>query len=232
MKKFIFLIIIVISFTNVYSQKMKFGFLGGSNFSYLTTDSSSMPLKFMKPGVKFGLLFEFNNGYKSWITLSPQLSQQGALFKKEFYIIDTSNMYTAKKTSMIRNNLYYLKLPVTWKQEWGDIYTKIGFYGSFKGLATSNWYEISENIDGTDTTSGKYDSFSKFTRPLDIGVDFGFGSQIMLNDQVEIFGEIGYSMGFLSINPKEIKNENKMYNRLFNVTVGIMFGRNKYKYHK
>lgn len=232
MKKFLIIIILTAFVNNLFGQKMKFGFIAGSNFSYLTTDSSSLPLKTMKPGVKLGLTFEVNNGYKSWIKISPQISQEGALFENEFYAIDT-NIYTVKKTRIIRNNLYYLKIPISWKQDWGNtIFTKIGLYGSFKSLASSKWYEISEYRDGFDTISGTYSSFSEFTRPIDFGVDFGFGSQIMLNNEIDLYGEIGYSMGFLSINPKEIKTENKMYNRLFSVTFGILFGRNKYKYHK
>jgi len=232
MKKITILVFSILIFSSAFSQKIKIGFIGGSNFSYLTTDSSSIPMRYMKPGVKIGMIYEINNGYKSWISISPQLSQQGALFKYQSFSVDTATMYTIKYTKMIKNNLYYLKVPITWKQQWGDIYTKLGLFGSFKAFSTSDWYKIKEYRDGIDTTKGKYNSFSTLTRPIDIGVDFGFGTQIMINDEVEFFTEIGYSLGFLSINPKEIIAENKMYNRVYSISIGFIFGKKRYRYYK
>ena len=232
MKKIILALLLLILGIAGNAQRAKVGFSFGLNSSYLTTDSSAMPLKFSKPGGMVSMIFEFENGYKSWFDISPTISQQGALFKSSFYTRDTKTFEVVKRTTLVNNNLFYLNLPFTWKQEWGDIYTKLGFYPGLKLYSESRWKIIDEYSDHIDTVTGVYGSFSQNTRPFDVGINMGFGVQTNLNDQWQLYGGIEYNMGFLAINPKEVRTENKMYNRWFSINLGLLFGKNRYKYHK
>jgi len=96
MRKIILLLTGVILFLTTYSQN-PMGFSIGSNFSYLTTDSSSLPVKYGKPGIYGGMFWNISSGYKSYVEVGAFLSQQGAQFKSVSFFNNPTTLKTEKK---------------------------------------------------------------------------------------------------------------------------------------
>ncbi len=231
MKKIIIIGIITIVSLNVKSQSQT-GFTLGSNLSYLTIDSSSLPIKYTKPGIFAGIFWDIKTGYKQYIEIGGFYSQQGALFKNEYFYNNTDSMMTEKIIEKTVSNVSYLKIPLVWKQSWGDWYTKLGIYGETKAFAKSSWSIEHFRLDTTFTERGVYSSFSNNMRQYDMGLDMEIGVQFQISNQYDFFINTGYNMGFLAINPDEVDNANRMYNRFFTINVGFIVAGSKNSYRR
>ncbi len=213
-----------------YSQT-PIGFSVGSNFSYLTTDSSSMPIKYGKPGLNTGIFWNIPSGYNSFIEVGGFFSQQGAQFQSETFN-NTSSFGIQKEIFTINSNIYYAKVPLIWKQTFGDWYTKLGFYGELAGYKISKWTKIHEFLDTNYTNTGTYGSFATNLRAFDIGMTMALGVQFNISSQFDFFINASYNIGFLNLTPNEIQAKNQMYNRYFTLSTGIIFNDTKYRFRK
>ncbi|MEA3452480.1 MAG: outer membrane beta-barrel protein [Bacteroidota bacterium] len=229
MKKIIILTISIILFQFSYSQN-HFGLTAGSNFSYLTTDSSSLPIKYGKPGPYGGIFWNITNGYNSYVEVGAYYSLQGAQFKSENFVNNTDSLKTEKYTFTINSNIHYLKIPVVWKKTYGDWYTKLGFYGEIALLKTSKWEKNHLFLDTNYSETGTYGSFAENLRVYDMGLTMALGVQFSITNNIDFFLNFEYNLGFLNLTPNEIVQQNKMYNRFFTISTGIIFNKTKYKY--
>jgi len=63
-----------------------------------------------------------------------------------------------------------------------------------------------------------------------MGLTMALGVQFSLTNSIDFFINFEYNLGFLNLTPNEIVQQNKMYNRFFTISTGIIFNRTKYKY--
>jgi hypothetical protein len=219
-------------FSNLIYAQNKVGITFGSNISYLTTDSSSVPLSYSKLGPNIGIFWNFPSGYQTYIEVGAYYSLQGAKFKSEQFIIDRDSNKTEQQIIEINDQLHYIKIPILWKQDWGDWYTKIGFYGEFAPLAYSSWKHIHIYSNDSTVERGIYPHFSNSVRTFDIGLNLSMGIETAINNNLNFILNVQYNMGLFALNPDEVNPANRMYNRFFTISTGIVFARNKYKYRR
>ena len=223
MKKIIILSFIFFASIATYSQSNT-GFTVGSNFAFLTGDSTSLPFSSIKPGVYAGLFWDINTGYKRYMQIGAFYSQQGVQYKEEFFGFGT------KTTNLKVHKIDYVKIPILWKQVWGDWYTSVGMYGEIAARSNSYWKITEETAGEITDTSMLIQSFTNELRLYDAGLALGLGIQTPLTTQYDFFLNVGYNHGILAVNPKVLRIENKMYNRFFTVNVGLIINSKNYKY--
>lgn len=232
-KYFLVLILFFIAY-NANTQTFT-GFTFGGNLSYLTGDKTTTnemenvnPLKLLKPGFYGGIFWNFNTGYNKFIEIGGIFSQQGTHYKDELFQFDNDSSRTEKFTRVISYNIDYIHIPLLWKQDWGDWITKLGGYGSFAINAKSIWENTHRYSDTSFTLSGEYKSFSNNMRLFDLGLECAVGVQFALNNKYDFFFTLGYIHGFIVLNPDVSRQEQKIYNRCFTLSTGIILSKNKY----
>lgn len=232
MKKIITSILLITLFIISYSQT-PIGFTVGSNFSYLTIDSSrTAPMKYGKPGTFGGLFWDVPTGYKAFVEVGFFYSLQGAQFKSIKFSYNQHTLISQKETYIKNYNIHYIKMPILWKQSWGDWYTKLGVYGEIAAYKTAKWNIYTEPIDTITPSEGHENSFVDNLRAFDIGLNLSMGVQFNITPRLDFFLNAQYNMGFLNLTPQEMISGNKMYNRFFTLSTGIIFNKSKYKYRK
>lgn len=206
------------------------GFTGGLNFSQFTGlpkyDIHEFEKKIPRKGIYGGILWDIGVAFETSIETGAFYSQQGSIYENEYYNFNEK----------IRYRLYqkadYIIVPLSWKQTWGDLYTKAGIYGAF-ALPTSEAYfeEIIETktelLTGEPKDSNLVYSFVENLKSYDIGANFGMGLIYPISDQFDMFFEANYKMGFF---PVEITYEPKMVkkNWMFTISTGfILRGKDK-----
>lgn len=233
MKKIITSILLIISFIISYSQT-PLGLSIGSNFSYLTIDTASIaPMKYGKPGMFGGIFWDVPSGYKSFVEIGLFYSLQGAQFKSISFVYNDSTSITQKKIYTKNNNIHYLKIPIGWKQSWGDWYTKLGVYGEIAAYKTSKVNVYYESPDTAYYERPSFEnSFAHNLRAFDIGLNLSMGVQFSISPRLDFFLDAEYNLGFLNLTPNVVNSGNKMYNRFFTLNTGIIFNKSKYKYRR
>lgn len=247
--KYIFISFIAFTISISLNAQTYTGISVGSNFSYLTGNLNTInqpeniiPQNILKPGVHLGMFWNIRSGYNGYIEVGGFISQQGALYKHQSFITDSytdtnsSVIHTevAKYTYKINQNIYYFKVPFVWKQMWKDWYTKIGFWGDYalslrKSTFEYEWTSTKEFSRIIITESDIQKSFELNKRFFDVGLTFGLGVQLPINRKNDFFFDVNYNHGLIAMNTDAIGEDDKMMNRYFTVTTGIVFGKDKYK---
>lgn len=221
MRKISIILLLLLSFNFVKSQSLT-GINVGMNFSSLSGDSSQLPIQTVRTGLNIGLTWDIKTVYKTYIQVGIFYSQQGTYNKIEYF--DYGNKYTY----LVYQNLDYIKIPFLWKQKWGDWYTTLGLYGAYVPNPKKGWKEWIEYSTYTDTTTGIDKTFTKQNIvTFDVGASFSIGFQYEITKSFDFFMNFGLTRGFLALNPKDVRVENKMYNMNFSITTGIILLPNK-----
>ncbi len=237
--KLIITIIFVISNLSLFSQNQT-GFTLGSNFSFLTGDLSNNTTeeedinlqKVIKPGIYAGIFKDFKSGYNSYIELGGLYSQQGELFKSEIFTNSIDSQQTVKVTKKQYFSVEYLKIPLVWKQSWGDWYTQLGAYGAYTLRASAKYQETYSFPDTTIYVTGNKTSFGYEVRAIDMGLMMSLGVQLPLNYNYDFFVNLAYNHGFVSLNPSANRKEQIMYNRYFTLSTGIILNSKSNKHRR
>jgi len=221
MKKITIILLLLQCFIFVKSQNIT-GINVGMNFSTLTGDSSKLPFQTLRKGINIGLTWDIKTVYKNYIQVGIFYSQQGTFNKNEYFD------YGNKFTHLVYQNLDYIRIPFQWKQKWGDWYTTLGFFASYVPNPKKGWKEWVEYPSYTDTSAGTDLTFTNQTiRTFDVGAAFSLGFQYGISKNYDFFMNFGLNRGFLALNPKDVRIENKMYNMYFSITTGILLMPNK-----
>ena len=211
----IVLIVVSYSFSQTYV-----GFTSGLNIASLSGDNAKFDKKISRKGLYEGILFDIRIAYQTYMQVGGFYSQQGIQYKSVFFD------YGKKVSYSVKNNLDYIFVPITWKQMWGEVYTKIGGYGEVAFMGKSKWKRLEEFADTAITTNGTYNSFTNELRRYDIGILFAVGIQIPISDQFDVYFEASYKLGFFPIDNVAYRPEEVMRNRFFTLNVGvILFGK-------
>lgn len=222
-------VLITTSFINNSNSQMVFGLNTGLNLSYLTGRDTlyfnvDNKYKNLKPGVNFKMLFDINAGYQRFVEIGAIYSEEGVNFNlTSFEPTDTG---TVKMIKTQKNNLQYLKIPLSWKQIWGDWYTIIGLYGAIALLPQATYKTKVYSLD-TIYIQNK-GNFNLNIFKYDMGLVLGFGLQLPINNYYDFTIGLSYNHGFLALYPNY--NKQAMYNRTFNISIGIFFNNKGYKY--
>ena len=156
MKKILTITAINILLINVFIQfsnaQMIFGINTGMNLSYITGRDSlyfnvDNKYKNLKPGVNVKMLFDINFGYLRFVEIGAIYSQEGVNFNVTTFEPTDTGTGTVKIIKTQKNNLQYLKIPLSWKQIWGDWYTVIGVYGSIALLPQAKYKSKVYSLD-------------------------------------------------------------------------------------
>jgi len=232
-KYYILVFFFILLNSNAFSQA-KTGFMIGGNMSYLTGDLALTnsqnhinPQKILKPGLQAGIFWDIKTGYNSFIQIGGFYSQQGSLYKTEIFRSFIDSMQIEKYTYTRNNSINYFKVPFLWKQQWGDWYTKLGFWGAYAIQKKATWEGFHEFSTSTRVDSGEYTSFAVYGTNYDFGMTFSLGFQIPINRKNDFFICMNYNHGLLVYNPDAIREEERMYNRYFTLSTGIIFGKAK-----
>lgn len=222
--------LLIFSFIQFSNSQMIFGINTGLNLSYLTGRDSiyfnvDNKYKNLKPGANIKMLFDINIGYQRFVEIGAIYSQEGVNYRVTTFEPTDTGTGTVKIIKIQKNNLQYLKIPLSWKQIWGDWYTVIGMYGAIALLPEAKWINKFYALDRMYSDTGKFklDIFK-----YDMGINLGFGLQLPLNNYYDFTIGLSYYHGFLGLYPKY--NKQAMYNRTFNISVGIFFNNKGYKY--
>ena len=215
--------ILIITPLFIFSQTNK-GFTIGTNFAYLTGDSTSLPFSGIKPGLYGGMFWDISTGYDSFIEIGGLFSHQGVKYKNQYF--DYGEKVTQTKT----HNISYVKVPILWKQTWGDWYTSIGIYGEFKIRAKTITLIKTETATTVKTDTFYPTNFTNELRLYDVGFNFAIGIQTPISAKHEVFANLSYNIGLFALNPEVIRVENKMYNRFFTLNVGIIKKATRYNF--
>ncbi len=226
MKKIVIIFITFIAISTTVKSQVNTGFEVGANYAFLTGDSTSIKLYQLKPGIYTGIFWDITTSYKNYIQIGGFISQQGVKYKREYF------NFSEKITDINKHNIIYLKIPITWKQMWGDWYTSLGMYGELAVASKSRWIKMIGVADSTSVKKGPLQSFTNKLRQFDAGLNLSVGTQIPLNRNFDIFFKASYNHGFLFVNTETHRVENRLYNRFFTTSVGLIINKNRYKYRK
>jgi len=209
-------VILIILSSNLKSQTYT-GFTGGINFATLS-GAHDFNKKLPRYGLSAGILFNITLKYEMTLEIGGLYSQQGATYKNEKFNFSSKEIYTVYK------KIDYLMIPISWKQEWGDVYTKAGLYVELPLAAESSYKSIIEYGDSiknlTDTSSTLIYSFTNSLRKYDVGACFGIGLINPISDQFDFFLDISYKFGFFPL-LEYYRPDNMVKNSMFTVSVGL-----------
>jgi hypothetical protein len=231
MKKiFILVITALVGSLNAFSQ-INVGASMGVNFSYLIGDDRIEDAT-KRIGMCPGIHVAFPLVYESFLEVSAIYSQQGVMIKKDYQERNFHIKYRENR------NIDFMIIPITWKQQFGDFYTKVGPYVGIALAAERSWKCDSISPDSAKRISGKEASFVNDLRQYDVGANFGLGYQTSISGGIDLFVGVDYRIGFFSIEDKNKKqiNNKKLRNQVFSFSAGIYFVKNRrsktYRHHR
>lgn len=224
---------LMIAFSCV-AQSTNIGFSMGANFSNLVgkgRPADDDP----RIGICPGFHLEFPLAYLSYLEVSAIYSQQGVrIYTDEF---PEKNYIREKNT--ITKYIDYVNIPVLWKQEFGDLYAKIGPYASLAMKATSKkkseitygrdsivYYDSSD--DTTAVGMAFNQSFINSLRQFDVGLNLSFGYRTSLGrSNFDFFIDACYKIGFFTVEEEPKTKANALRNQLFSVSMGFFIVNNR-----
>lgn len=200
---------------------------------------------------------------KTYLQTGILYSQQGVVFKQDFFgavavnsnnntpynffmdnesieaylsdnnLKDSLNIKFAEINIRSRRNIDYITVPITWKQMWGDVYTKIGFHGQFEINSKSQTdikYSLSNEVNSAQLIDTMFLADEKYI--YDLGFNVGLGYQFPLNGEYDWFLDFSYKVGFLQMG-QAYRPEEILRNSFFTFSTGIIIhGKKSNRYRK
>jgi len=221
------LVILALSINNKASSQTCTGFMVGSNFSQLSgVLKDTYDTKISRFGGTAGIFWNYtlNSLKETSFEFGAFYSQQGNIFQSQYYLKG------AKVTYRVYNKLDYILIPLTWKEDWGDIYTKAGFYGEILAQSDSYAKTLSEYRDTIGQPSiDTVNSFIDKIKPYDFGFNVGIGYNTVLSEQFDFFVDVSYKLGLTSVHPT-YDPEKVMRNSIFCISVGVILRGSENRY--
>jgi len=217
-----------------YAQSTNVGFSMGANFSNLV-GRDRIDEADPRIGICPGFHVEFPLAYLSYLEVSAIYSQQGVRIYSDDFPVKN---YIREKTTVTKY-IDYVNIPILWKQEFGDLYAKIGPYASLAMKAISK--KMTETTYGrdsvvyydssTDTTEvGKTynQSFINSLRQFDVGASLNVGFRTSLGrSNFDFFIEGSYKIGFFSVEENPKTKADALRNQVFSITAGFFIVNNR-----
>ncbi len=254
-KKIAFLLILLISTSYLAKSQSVMGITGGVNFSQLSGDYEKLypdgsPIYFDKisrKGLYGGLIWDIKikkgKLFRSTMLQTGILySQQGATYRNSHFgtvqdtllaVVEKIDEYsvqnsTAEITQSFYRKVDYITVPLTWKQHWGEFYTKLGVYSQLGILTDSSTTKVYKYPVVKIKNNGESGKFLESDVFYDLGVSTGIGFQTALNDEYDFFLDFSYRFGFLKVDKETYRTQDIMRNSVFTVSTGIIiFGKNR-----
>jgi len=243
-KKYLIIIFVIfgISLNNNLKSQSSTGFIVGANFSQLTgnldvdnetntTPNEQYDSKVSRIGGSAGIFWDMPLKWETSFEFGAIFSQQGNVFKSQYYGINEKNGKAALITYSEKNNIDYLLVPLNWKQLWGNLYTKAGFYGEYKLQSESTYNILYEYRDAQDTVSAVFNSFTANLKPYDVGINLALGYTTVMSDQFDFFMDFSYKRGLIPVH-KSYDPQKVMRNSIFNISIGVILRGAERRYGK
>lgn len=229
--KLILLLVTICGIYSIASAQPTFGFQLGTNLSSLRGQDiyEENTIRFSATAYVFTEIPLTNDGF---IALETGLSYspQGMKHMTEYPDPDGIHSHTLH----ITNKLDYFVLPIYLKENFTNIYTKIGPYGAYLFNASSTIKdELTKSFQVVKTTPGTNEEFAENANIFDYGVSFGVG-YIHYFDQARRrrrrFGkravpvmqvDLKYNIGLRSIDSKGDTPGMDFKNRVFMIGITI-----------
>lgn len=218
MYKKIFILFLTVLLSVPALAQLNFGVSMGANFSYLIGSDRIEGAK-MRMGISPGVHLAIPLVYESFLELGALYSQQGVAVKTDETVRGIRIKYTENR------NIDFLIIPITWKQRFGDFYTKLGPYVGVALDASLTWKKDSISQGNSVRTTGTKKSFVNDLRQYDVGADLGLGYQTSISGGMDLFIGVNFRKGFFSVedrNKKQINNK-KLRNQVVLVSAGVYF---------
>ncbi len=217
-----------------FAQSTNIGFSMGANFSNLVgrdrTDDYDP-----RRAICTGVHVEFPLAYMSYLEVSAIYSQQGVRIYTDGFPVKN---YIREKTTITRY-VDYINIPILWKQEFGDLYAKVGPYASLAMKATSKkesqtiygrdsivYYDSSTDTSAVGRTYNQ--SFINSLRQFDVGASINVGFRTSLGrSNFDFFIDASYKIGFFSVEESPRTKADALRNQLFSVSAGFFIVNNR-----
>lgn len=140
---------------------------------------------------------------------------------------------TIRCKTNISKHVDYLCVPIMWKQSFGTLYGKIGPWAAFAINAYSqnkiSLYFANDTIikydskkDTTDIGKAFNQNFINSLRKYDLGVGLSIGYQTAIAQELDIFIDATYRMGFFSVEDEPLNRKATIRNMYFTISAGIV----------
>ena len=241
--------LLVVLAQGVYAQSTVIGFSLGANFANLVGPGK---IEGSKPRFGFcpGIVINFPTAFESYLEVGAFYSQQGVNIKSEAYGADPEalipymgdslyHVFTVERKRTLRyktnisKHVDYLCIPVMWKQSFGSLYGKVGPWAAF-ALNAYSGKKVTINC-GSDTVI-KYDSgkdttvigksfnqsFINKLRKYDVGGAMSIGFQTAIAQNLDIFIDATYRIGFFSVEDEPLNRKATIRNMYFTISAGLL----------
>lgn len=229
--KLILLLLILCGIYNIVSSQPTFGFQLGTNLSSLRGQDNydENTIRFSATAYVFAEVPLTSDGFISLET-GVSYSPQGMKHMYEYPDPDGIHNHTLH----ITNKIDYFVMPIYLKENFTNIYTKIGPYGAYLFNATSEIKdEKTKSFQIVETDNTTNEEFSENANMFDYGVSFGVG-YIYYFDQLRRrrrrYGkrvvpimqiDLKYNIGLRSIDSKGDTPNMDFKNRVFMIGITI-----------
>jgi len=249
MKKTILSVLIALCFSlSAYSQFYvgpKVG-MNLNSFVYNYKNSGAEPVPRVSVGPTFGVLFHYQFNDVVGLRTGISYASKGTAIdvNESFEYLDTLNYY---RDGFQRYTLNYIEIPFEgtfgFRFEDHNIFGSVGPYLAFFIYGKNRWNydKFLENPDGSKVLIDSYndsrkvkpksevtndDLFSdeEFINPVDLGINFGLGYQVMF-----FVVNVQYGMGLINLTPKytmisDFNKDRKKFNRVISINFTFLFG--------
>ena len=235
-KTFLAIFMLAMFASNASAQKTCFGFSAGANFSNLIgrdkIDDSEPRI-----GLYGGVNIDIPLAYGVYLEVGGFYSSQGVKVKiDEYQALKGGVNQQVHYTRTANKFVNYLHVPLSWKQSFGDVYTKLGPYVAMPLTVNSDWeekkvyvaYSDSTNAEKTDgetieKVKGNDGKFVNNLRQYDVGAALGIGFQTSISRGLDWFIDASYKIGFFSIERTTDTSKKQIRNQCFTISTGIYF---------
>jgi len=199
--KYLVSLILLLTSLNFYSQKVKFGVVGGGNFSTLSGDFEDVIPNERRIGYHLGLFCDFMITNK--IGLTPQIIYSSQGFKSPYSESDFPSIDFVNGNPVIGEttigfeglyNLNYVNIPIEFKYPIGNnlvifIGPQIGYLLNAKAIGIIS-------IDGEEEEENSSIDF-------DTNLDYGASIGLIYKPDNQIFISLKYYQGISNVNSEE-----------------------------
>ena len=208
MKRIIFTLLLISSFTAADAQKFKFGLTAAPGLAWLKPDTEGLESDGSKIAFSYGIIGDYNFTDNYALSTGIEIAYKGGKIINRDTAISTVGEITTF-------NLQYIELPLTLKMKTNEI-GYITYFGRFGFVPAYNIKAKGEvDVSGTITEVDLDSEVNDFNVSLLIGA----GAQYALSGETALIGSINFENGFLDV----LDGSQKAIANVISLKVGVLF---------
>ena len=205
-KTILFLLALIFT-SSIYSQ-IKIGVNAGATYSkpYEGYESFDAGIGFL-----IGASFEYYLNEN--LSLKTNLNYERKSFDDSFPETDEFGNLTGQ--IKVTTNFDYLTIPIMAKYEFGNSKNFFVNGGPFLGFLLS--------LENKVITSTRQTTFTTLTKKIDVGLSFGIGTKIYINDKSDLNIELRENLGLLNLSDDEVYEGGNLKTNSLNLILNWSF---------